>query len=222
MHSAVPAPAAKLLDFIGSKEAPKGYDTVFGNNQAGMAKKITQMTLDEVIADGKRRTSAYGSSAAGRYQFMRNTLIAIKNELKLKGTERFDPDFQDDLGWYLLRRRGYDKWVKGELTTHAFMVRLAQEWASFPVPYAMKGAHRHIERGDSYYKGDSLNKALVGASEVEIQLRQAFALRDAPQPSEVLVAKTQPAVVKDSPSPAAMTMVEQLWAWALNGFRRVS
>ncbi len=32
MDKIVPQPAAMLLDFIGSKEAPKGYDTVYGDN----------------------------------------------------------------------------------------------------------------------------------------------------------------------------------------------
>lgn len=223
MHSAVPAPAARLLDFIGKTEVgdrPDAYDTVYGHKQGGMAKKISQMTLDEVIADGPRRTKYYGSSACGRYQFMTATLKGIKAELKLTGREVFTPDFQDDLGWYLLRRRGYDKWIKGEMSTEDFMLRLAQEWASFPIPYAANGNYA----GQSYYAGDGMNKALITLGAVRGALAQAWAARTLPQPTTVVVAKdtTQPAVVKDSPPPAAMSLGQQLWAWILNGFRRVA
>jgi muramidase (phage lysozyme) len=78
MHPDVPRGAAILLDFIGvtetGKAGPEGYGVVYGHNQGKLKKPITSWTLDEVEADGPRRTKAYGSSAAGRYQFMRDTL----------------------------------------------------------------------------------------------------------------------------------------------------
>ena len=61
----------------------------------------TSMTFDEVVTAGPAWTKAYGSSAAGHYQFMRNTLDAprtledIKGEMRLTGSERFDAALQD-------------------------------------------------------------------------------------------------------------------------------
>lgn len=172
----VPAPAKRLLDFIGSKEAPKGYDTVFGNRMARMPKPLTTMTVDEVIAQGKWRTDTFGSSAAGRYQFMRATLASLKQTEGLTGREVMTAALQDRLGYALLRRRGYAKFMAGQLSVAGFGLALAQEWASFPVLAATKGAHRQVKRGQTYYLGDGLNKVLATAGEVEAVLNQIRAM----------------------------------------------
>lgn len=181
----IPAPAKRLLDFIGSKEAPKGYDTVFGNRMAQMPKPLTTMKVDEVIAQGKWRTDTFGSSAAGRYQFMRATLASLKQTERLTGREVMTPALQDRLGYALLLRRGYAKFMAGQISVAGFGLALAQEWASFPVLAATKGAHRHVQRGQTYYLGDGLNKVLATAGEVEAVLNEirampAVAVADAP------------------------------------------
>ncbi|MGE7153175.1 hypothetical protein ACQKJ1_05480 [Methylorubrum rhodesianum] len=181
----VPAPAKRLLDFIGSKEAPRGYDTVFGNRMARMPKPLTTMTVDEVIAQGKWRTDTFGSSAAGRYQFMRNTLSSLKQTERLTGREVMTPALQDRLGYALLLRRGYAKFMAGQLSVAGFGLALAQEWASFPVLAATKGAHRQVQRGQTYYLGDGINKVLATAGEVEavlneIRVMPAVTVADAP------------------------------------------
>ncbi len=167
MDKTVPKPAAMLLDFIGGKEAPKGYDTVYANRMDKMPKPLTSMTIKEILDQGKWRTKTFGSSACGRYQFMDATLRDLAEELELKAEDVFTPDYQDRLGFHLLRRRGYDKWIKGTLSDWAFMLNLAKEWASFPVPYTVKGGSRTVTRGQSFYAGDGLNKALVSAEDVE-------------------------------------------------------
>lgn len=172
----VPAPAKRLLDFIGSKEAPRGYDTVFGNRMDRMPKPLTTMTVDEVIAQGKWRTDTFGSSAAGRYQFMKATLQSLKQTERLTGREVMAPALQDRLGYALLLRRGYAKFMAGQLSVAGFGLGLAQEWASFPVLAATKGAHRQIQRGQTYYLGDGLNKVLATAGEVEAVLNEIRAM----------------------------------------------
>lgn len=181
----VPAPARRLLDFIGSKEAPRGYDTVFGNRMDRMPKPLTTMTIDEVIAQGQWRTKNFGSSAAGRYQFMRATLASLKQTERLTGREVMTPELQDRLGYALLMRRGYAKFMAGQLSVAGFGLGLAREWASFPVLAPTKGAHRQVQRGQTYYLGDGLNKVLATAGEVEAVLNQirampAVAVADAP------------------------------------------
>lgn len=167
MDRSIPQPAAVLLDFIASKEAPRGYDTIYGNNQNRLPKQITQMSLNELRRNQKSFTGRFGSSASGRYQFMRATLGGLITELGLTGREIFTPDLQDRLAYQLLIRRGYKKYMNGSLGRTGFGKRLAQEWASFPVLASTKGAKRQVARGQSYYAGDGLNKALVSAGDVE-------------------------------------------------------
>src|SRR6185312_4179042 len=113
-----------------------------------------------------------GSSAAGRYQFMRATLLGLRSELNLRGSQLL----QDRLGYHLLLRRGYDDFMAGKISRTEFGKRLAQEWASFPVLTVCKGAHRQLNRGQSYYAGDGLNKALVKPEKVEAVLDEVLKL----------------------------------------------
>ncbi|MCJ8143807.1 hypothetical protein MKI84_12860 [Ancylobacter sp. A5.8] len=171
MDKTVPAGAAVLLDFIRRTETGRAdasaYDTMFGHNERKLAKPLTTMTLAEVITAGPSWTKAHGSSAAGGYQFMRQTLIDLKAELGLRDGQVLNAGLQDRLGYHLLKRRGYEKFMAGQLTVTAFGLNLAKEWASFPVLAATAGSTRQLQRGQSYYAGDGLNKALVPASDVE-------------------------------------------------------
>lgn len=190
MEKTLPAGALILLRFIAETEtghsAPACYGVVYGHNQGKLPKPLTRMTFDEVVADGPRRTRAYGSSAAGAYQFMRDTLdkpqtpADLKGELNLTGQEKFTGELQDRLGYHLLKRRGYKDFVNGRLSVAAFAKNLAKEWASFPVLTDTQGAHRTLTRGQSYYAGDGLNKALIRPEEVEAVLAQVLAAKDQP------------------------------------------
>jgi muramidase (phage lysozyme) len=171
MHPSIPPFARHLLDFIGDIEAPRGYDTIYGNNQAKLAKPVTRMSIAEVIALQPSWTARFGSSATGRYQFMRATLQGLVTELRLTGAELLDRDMQDRLGFHLLKRRGYEQFVDGKINVVEFGKRLAQEWASLPVLADTRGAHREVKRGQSYYAGDGLNKSLVSPTRVEVALR---------------------------------------------------
>lgn len=174
MDKTVPSGAAMLLAFIGGIEAPHGFDTVYGNNQAKLPKPLTSMTIDEVIAAGPRWTKSFGSSAAGFLQFMRATLIRLKKKLGLTGKELLDGPMQMALGYELLKERGFAEFLAGTKSRTAFGLGLAQEWASFPVlTPTVRGtgkARRTLKRGQSYYAGDGLNKALVAPDKVEAML----------------------------------------------------
>jgi hypothetical protein len=172
--------AAKLLDFIARFEAPHGYDTVFGNNQKSLPQKLTSMKLNEVLAAQVNWTHRFGSSAAGRYQFMRNTLLDLKSELGLSGDLFFDAQLQDWLGFRLLQRRGYERFTARTLSLPAFGLNLAQEWASFPVLQPVRGASRSVARGQSFYAGDGLNRALVAPELVEAALNEVLTLERTP------------------------------------------
>lgn len=188
MDKTVPAGAAILLGFIYRTETdqdpPGCYDVIFGNRQSALAKPLTQMTLGEVQAAqltwsgtawAKRFGSAKASSAAGAPQLMRATLATLMSDLRLSPAQRLDADLQDRLGYRLLKRRGYDAYMAGRLSRTEFGNRLAQEWASFPVLAATQGQKRDVARGQSYYAGDGLNKALAAPEDVEAVLDQVRA-----------------------------------------------
>lgn len=193
MDKTVPSAAAYLLTKISSIEAPKGYDTVYGNQMKKMPKPLTSMTIGEVIEQGPWRTKTFGSSACGAYQFMTATLKSLVEQLGLSLKQKFTSDLQDRLGYHLLKRRGYDAFMFGKIDIPEFGKRLAQEWASFPVLKQTKGQQRQVKRGESYYADDGQNKSLVKAETIENWLmetkqRQAQILAPVPTTSKAKVA----------------------------------
>lgn len=113
---------------------------------------------------------------------------------------------------YLLRR-GYDLFISGQIDRTEFGKRLAQEWTSFPVLSAVKGASRDLRRGQSYYAGDGLNKVLVSPEKVESVLDQVKIA------GRLAVVKPKPApepVVVDAgelETPASKS--KTVWTWLL-------
>lgn len=204
MDKNVPPGAAILLDFIGNIEAPKGYGTIYANKQNTLAKPLTSMTVDEVIASGPSWTRAHKSSAAGRYQFMNATLKELKKELGLRGTQIFDANLQDRLAFHLLIRRGYESFMAGKLSVPAFGKLLAQEWASLPVLADTKGQKRDVKRGQSFYAGDGLNKSLVKPEAVEAAIALAKKVADTfvQEPTKPVALKPAPIPVQPLPEPA--------------------
>lgn len=173
--------AAPLMALIRVTETgfadDRAYDTLYDHGSMPKGKKPTACTLDEIELDGPRRTKAYGSSAAGAYQFMRDTLdkpgtlLDIEGEMGLSGGEKFDKPMQDSMAFHLLKRRGWEKFIGGSLSVTDFGNNLAKEWASFPVLANIKGQKRDVTRGQSYYAGDGKNKALIAPETVENCLR---------------------------------------------------
>jgi muramidase (phage lysozyme) len=186
MDKTVPAGAAILLDDIRDTEVGTagraGYDVIYANQQHKLRKPVTSMTIAELQAAQAGNWPAK-STASGGYQFMRATLGDLRKELKLRDSQVFTPDLQDRLGYHLLKRRGYETWMAGKLSDNGFALNLAKEWASFPVLVAVQGQRRMLKRGQSYYAGDGLNKALVSAEHVEALLKRAKAAGNAVAPT---------------------------------------
>lgn len=132
-----------------------GYLAVYGSYNLN----LTSMSLNQVLSFQKSIKGP--STAVGAYQFIRPTLLDIKKNLGLKGTELFDEGFQDSLGKYLLKRRGLKKYLAGELPRATFLKNLSKEWASLPKD----------KSGLSYYHGDGLNKAHCSFEELDTLLK---------------------------------------------------
>ena len=205
MDPTVPKGAALLLDFIRETEVGRkdraSYDVIYGHKQHKLAKPLTSMTLDEVQAAQRNWSRHHGSSAAGGYQFMRATLKGLIAELGLRGSQKLDPDLQDRLGFHLLKRRGYDAFMAGEISATEFAKRLAMEWASFPVLVPTQGAHRKLNRGQSYYAGDGLNKALVAPEKIEALLARVGFVGASPAPAKPAPSVPPPGKPERAPEP---------------------
>lgn len=224
MDRTVPNGAAILLDFIAKTEVGStdraSYDVIFGHNQTKLKKQITSMTIGELIDQQASFTKRFKSSASGRYQFMRSTLQDLSRELGLRGTQVFDPNLQDRLGYHLLIRRGYKDFTAGKISRTEFGNRLAQEWASFPVLAPVQGRHRKLNRGQSFYTGDPLNKALVSAETIETVLDRVK-LASLKKTEQNVVDQPTPVVIKE-PIVADPGELEKhpaksktVWTWAL-------
>jgi muramidase (phage lysozyme) len=207
MNANVPSGAAVLLDFIGTvetgKSGPDGYGVIYGHKQGKLSKPLTHMTVDEVQAAQGGWSKNHGSSAAGRYQFMRATLKGLIAEHSIPGSSKFTADLQDKLGYELLKRRGYIAFSSGSLPPRKFGNNLAMEWASLPVLQDIKGAHRQVTRGETYYAGDGVNKVLTKPETVEdVLTRAANSLVPKPKPTGPVILPTAPnPPPPDIPSP---------------------
>ena len=148
---AEPQKHEKILKLIRKAEVGgDNYNAIYGNSKSKI--RITEMTIDEVIAYQKRLRN----TPVGAYQILRRNMISLKMALKLNGTELFDKEMQDRMGLALLYRRGYAKYKEGKISKVRFQLQLAQEWASLPMDY----------RNISFYHNDGINKARVSHKEV--------------------------------------------------------
>jgi len=127
--------------------------------------KLTSMTLDQIRAL-QQKMVPYGSSASGRYQFIRGTFDATRKAMGLPGDAIWSPAVQDNMALNRLNKRGLTKYLAGEISREDFANNLAKEWASLPVVTHIQGATRMLEPGQSYYAGDGLNKSLHTPQEI--------------------------------------------------------
>lgn len=157
-----PGQFGPLLDFIAQFESNRNYNAFFGSTINTNKPEFTAMTVDAVL-DWQRNFVRKGSpsSAVGKYQFIRDTLLDLIVAGHARRDDLFDQKVQDKLAIALLKGRRLGKFLAGSISAVDFGVELAKEWASLPVPRDVARKNRLIKMGQSYYAGDGLNKALV-------------------------------------------------------------
>jgi hypothetical protein len=167
----------RLLDAISVGESQgyekwgyeSAYDVPVGGNILKPEKPLTQMTLGEVKAYQKDLINAtkgklkgvpknQGSSAVGKYQIIGPTLKAAMDDLGYDDNTVFTKEVQDNIGLWLLNRRGYKDYKAGKIDSTEFQKNLAKEWASIAVP----------DTGKSYYGG----QPAVDSSHIQKILQQ--------------------------------------------------
>ena len=142
----IDARTAGLLEFIGSLEAPGGYDVYSHYAAAPPPKPLTTMTVNEVLAWQDSIDARSRSEAAGRFQIMEDTLRGyLVPTMGLTGEERFSREMQNAMAVALMRRRGWNP----KSQSHVAMGNaLALEWAALPLlsgPRAGQSAHRNAK-----------------------------------------------------------------------------
>lgn len=120
-----------VLDLIAKPESGGRYDAVYPGKRRP---QILDMTIDELIQDMRARGRDSGSSASGRYQYIRKTLQGVTRQMGLDtATTKFTPEVQDKIAIYHLRSgHGLDKWLAGRMSDTDFLNKLAGTWAGIP------------------------------------------------------------------------------------------
>jgi len=150
-----------------------GYDKYIPEFVPGTTKKvqpITALTLGEIKKVQDQMVKNGGpSSAVGKYQFIKKTLIGAQSKCGLSDNDLFSPINQDKMAAYLLENRGLKKWLNNEITDNQFQLSLAQEWASIAVPQdTINNKGVSIKKGQSYYSQNS-SSGYAGTTNQEIQ-----------------------------------------------------
>ena len=150
------APAAykPLLEVIAKGESQGNYNAHFGS-VANQEIDFTRMSIAEVLAWQKRFVDeGNASSAVGRYQIIRPTLLGLVKELHLTTHELYDKDTQDQLAVALVNRRGAVAFIEDKLSAEDFAHQLSKEWAALPKVIG-------DQPENSFYAGDGLNRSLI-------------------------------------------------------------
>jgi hypothetical protein len=173
-----------LLDAISKGESRGDYNAMnqgtvgiggkvigSGNSERIIEKKLTDMTIGEIMAKGAKKTDSADKRreqglifAAGRYQIVPDTLKGLVDSGIASKDEKFDEVVQDRLAMELVRRRGALKMASEGRYADA-QNALAMEWAAIPLATDVVDKKGNIKKaGTSFYAGPG-NKAHVGSGE---------------------------------------------------------
>lgn len=148
--STVSGPLGQLLTQIADGEGTtdnkarrnnfgSAYDVVLGYGAYGRPDKpLSTMTVGEVkefqLQMLRNPKNKWNSSAAGKYQIVRTTLMNLQRQMGFSDNQIFDAAFQDRLAIQLLKGRGLDSYLSGNMDQDKFQVALSKEWASIANP----------------------------------------------------------------------------------------
>jgi len=179
----------QFLKAIGQGEA-LSYDARHNYASGDGRLKFTEMTLDEVLrwqASGAWKKDG-GSSAVGKHQFIRGTLLELVRESGLDPkTTKFTPKVQDQLIMTrLLKTRGLAEYLDGKISVEEFIDGNGLR----PDQKGFRGGLKHElasiqgTDGKGQYDGDGKNHAAIPARKAiaaAIALKEAI-LRDPASP----------------------------------------
>ena len=161
-------------------EANGDYNIVYGGIPSHVRPaNLTGMTIAEVQRFQRSLRGISPSTAVGAYQTIRATLSGAHRGAGIPDSAMFDERTQDLIALHLLKGRGLDDYLAGEMDAHDFANAIAMEWASLPVVIdgIIGGQGNPLKAGQSYYAGDGLNKAHCPVDDV---LKAVQAIKKAP------------------------------------------
>jgi hypothetical protein len=170
-----------LLDAIakGESAGAGGYDAMnqgtvglaggSGNSEKVIGKKLTDMTIGEIMAKGAKKTDSAEKRrdqglifAAGRYQIIPETLKGLVDSGIVSKDEKFSPEVQDRLGMQLIKQTGATK-LAAEGKYDEAQNALAKTWAGIPLATDVVDKRGNLKKaGQSFYAGPG-NKAHAGS-----------------------------------------------------------
>ena len=161
-----------LLDLIAKAESgsdQSAYTAFYSNSKDPTLTDKTLRQVQMFQAKLLKRDGDDGRSCAvGRYQFIKNPLIETINSLGLDlDFTKFTPEVQDALAVKRLKTmRKLEKWKTNKVSDTDFMINLAMEFASIPVPIDLPAGSitrtlpvRDLVPGESFYSGVAGNKS---------------------------------------------------------------
>ena len=193
-----PSSKKDLLEFIGQGEGTYNSlnrrtinGNIIGAEREGSrdGKKISELTISEIrnyqsIKDPNNPERLF---TVGKYQTRPSTFEQAVKALEISDDTVFSPDVQDRIGIYLIgqKRKDLGEFLEGNenVSVDTAMLDLALEFASMPVPFAIKAKTMangtlpkvDLVAGDSFYKSDVAeqgNRALKTVEETrEILLK---------------------------------------------------
>lgn len=132
--------------------------------------RLSQMSVgavldwqDQYVAAQRAAGLEVVSSAVGWMQALGTTLADAVHRGVVAEGDLWRGDTQDAVALDLLKKRGWDDWIAGDITDEEFLLRLSQEWAGLPDPTT----------GRSHYDGVAGNRAHVTVYEALASLAEA-------------------------------------------------
>lgn len=183
---------AALAVLIGDAESNNNYSKIVGGS---IDDSILNMTITQIDQSkyGRAQHPPNGASI-GRFQIQSATALDVCRSNKINSsTFKFDTAGQDKLYQLLLNRRGYKKYLAGQLSDEQFAENLSMEWASLP-----KDA-----TGVSYWAGTSTNAARVSWSSLLQAIRGLKKNVQATPNTSPAVAPTPAPNAPPEPAPAS-------------------
>jgi muramidase (phage lysozyme) len=119
-----------IRNMIGRVESGGDYNVFSGGDRAD----LENMTVGQVLELQKKRIAEKRPQAAGKYQFMYNTLADLVGSSGVGLDDKFSRATQDRLADALIRRLGYDQYASNPTpeSKARFLQNLARTWRGLP------------------------------------------------------------------------------------------
>lgn len=199
----------KLLDFISKYESSGSYNKLVGGKEID----LQNMTISEVMAyQDKMIASGSASTAVGRYQVIKKTLMGAVKDLGMDPTTtKFSQSTQDKIGEYLLNKRGADSYLNGSMSQAQFATNLSKEWAALPANASGRGYYDNFNGNKSGVSYAGMTGALTAMNSVP-GIGTTSSSMNAPGVSTMVAATPTPssAAVVASTSAAGSTTVSPI------------